>query len=83
MFGGVPRAEGLLGPWRVTPWTAPPLEGSPLSFSLSPGCFSELCTRPTRLQPRPLALWPRLESDSSPSPASRSRRPHLVGGERG
>lgn len=71
MFGGVPRAEGLLGPWRVTPRTAPPSEGSPFTIFLSPGCFSELCTCPTQLQPRPLAIWPRLERNPSPSPGRR------------
>lgn len=41
------------------------------AFYLSPGCFSELCSRPTLVQQRSLAVPPAQERDSSPSSSQR------------
>lgn len=77
--GGAPRAEGVL-----TPWTPPPLEGSPLP-SLFPRASpsSALPLPPVQLRPTPVQLQPLLvplwKGVPRPLPAADAGRPTGVG----
>lgn len=77
--GGAPRAEGVL-----TPWTPPPLEGSPLP-SLFPRASpsSAFPLPPVQLRPTPVQLQPLLvplwKGVPRPLPAAVAGRPTGVG----
>ena len=78
--GGAPRAEGVL-----TPWTPPPLEGSPLPSLFpraSPSSALPLPPRAASSHPRAASAsaGPSLERGSTPSSCRRCRTPHRGGG---
>lgn len=65
----VRRGKGVLGPGRIRPWTAGPLERStPPSPFLQGACLSS-APRPTPEQHQSLAVPPVLERDSTSSPS--------------